>query len=131
MKRGPGRPFKPGKSGNPSGRPKSAKEFEALARARSPQALERLLEIAKGRGMPAVKACEILLDRAWGKPTVTVAGGKGGPLDTRFRGAARAALEQAVTEAERGAVFGRVLSVEADDEDDEPGRDVIETEGAS
>jgi Family of unknown function (DUF5681) len=38
-------PFKPGQSGNPSGRPKSDYEIQALARAHTPAAIEALVEI--------------------------------------------------------------------------------------
>ena len=94
--------FAPGVSGNPLGKPKSAKDFEALAREKSPKALDRLMEIGRGRGVAAVKALEIVVAYGYGKPTTNLAvSTPAGPLDARFRGAASAALLAAVEEAER------------------------------
>jgi hypothetical protein len=89
-------------SGNPSGRPKSQNDFEAACRARAPEALERLAQIMRGRGAAAVRACELILAYSYGKPVASLnVTAKAAPLDdARFRGAARAALEAAVIEAE-------------------------------
>jgi hypothetical protein len=95
-----GRPFAAGQSGNPGGRPSSSREFRQLARDYSPTALKKLYQIAlTGTGQAAVRACEIIIERAWGKTPLEVSGPKGAPLDTRFYGAARAAIEQAITKA--------------------------------
>ncbi len=66
--RGPGRPFKKGKSGNPSGRPKTPPEIRELAREHGPRALERAIALMKNRD-PAValRACGMVMDRAYGK----------------------------------------------------------------
>jgi hypothetical protein len=62
------RRFKPGKSGNPSGRPKDVHGIAALAREKSPQAIDRLLEIGlRGRGTAAVLALREILDRGLGR----------------------------------------------------------------
>ena len=65
-----GKPFTPGVSGNPSGRPKIVSEIAALARAQTSTALNALVEIAtKGEKEAArVSAAVALLDRGWGKP---------------------------------------------------------------
>jgi len=66
----PGRPFQPGQSGNPGGRPKLAAEARALAQEHGPDAIKRLVELMKCRGKQvstAVRACEAILDRAYGK----------------------------------------------------------------
>jgi hypothetical protein len=66
-----GRPFQPGQSGNPSGRPKRDRDIEALAREYTEAALRTLAEIcADPKAPPAarVAAANALLDRAWGKP---------------------------------------------------------------
>lgn len=63
--------FLPGVSGNPAGKPKSLKDFEALCRERTPQAITRLLEIGKGKGVAAVKALEIIVAYAYGRPATT------------------------------------------------------------
>jgi hypothetical protein len=93
-------------SGNPSGRPKSQNDFEAACRARAPEALERLAQIMRGRGAAAVRACELILAYSYGKPVASLnVTAKAAPLDdARFRGAARAALEAAVIEAEASIV---------------------------
>jgi hypothetical protein len=97
----PGRPFPPGVSGNPSGRSKEIAAVEALARTKSAQAITELMRIAKGRGLAAVRAIELVLAYGLGRPQhqlqITA---RGTPLDGRFAGAARAALEGAIAQAE-------------------------------
>jgi len=95
------RPFKPGQSGNPSGRSKEIAEVEALARSKSAQAITELMRIAKGRGLAAVRAAETVLAYGLGRPQHQVSiTAKGAPLDGRFAGAARAMLEAAIERAE-------------------------------
>lgn len=65
-----------GKSGNPKGRPpltpEERQDREALvrrARDMSQAVLDRLETLAlRGKGPVAVRASELVLDRAWGKP---------------------------------------------------------------
>lgn len=54
-------------------------EVTDLARKHTTQAIERLVEITKGTGMPAVRACEVLLERAWGKVPQSITTEEGGP----------------------------------------------------
>ena len=63
-----GRPFQPGSSGNPGGRPRAAHSIQELARKHAPEAIKTLAEIAK-KGTPGarVSAAVALLDRAYGK----------------------------------------------------------------
>lgn len=64
-------PFKPGKSGNPGGRPKGDIELRRAARERTGEALETLINIMRNQKAPAaarVTAAEALLSRGWGKP---------------------------------------------------------------
>ncbi len=60
--------WKPGQSGNPSGRPKLVEEVRDLARQHSPRAIERLVELMEAdSGTTAVAACKELLDRGYGR----------------------------------------------------------------
>ena len=63
-----GRPFQPGSSGNPGGRPRAAHSIQELARKHAPEAIKTLADIAKN-GTPGarVSAAIALLDRAYGK----------------------------------------------------------------
>lgn len=70
-KRSPrGRPFEPGKSGNPGGRPKDVGLLKEAAREHTAAALETLVKSLKAKGERVrVAAAEALLDRGWGKAT--------------------------------------------------------------
>lgn len=83
----------PGKSGNPGGRPKG---IEALARAHTPAAIERLVRaLDDDDSRVAVTAAGMLLDRGWGKPAQTVADATTGqPVTFLHLVAARAFNEQ-------------------------------------
>lgn len=101
----PGKPFEKGKSGNPGGRPKQLKEFETLAREKSIPVLLRMVDIATtGKGPAAVMAAKLVLERAWGKAPQPIVGATGGPIEMRFRGAARATLEAALAAMPPGEV---------------------------
>ena len=75
-KRGPGKPFKPGQSGNPGGRPKIIAEVRDLAREQTENAVNVLTGIMNDEEAPhaaRVTAANSLLDRGWGKPAQSVA----------------------------------------------------------
>lgn len=78
------KPFQPGKSGNPGGRPKIPAEVRELARALTMEAIETHAEIMRDKeAPPAARAASAnaILDRALGKPTQPVDGdGEGGPI---------------------------------------------------
>lgn len=70
--------FKPGQSGNPSGRPKKTPEqldaLEAI-RALAPQAPAVLMDVMNNPSAPPaarLKAVEMILDRTYGKPDMAV-----------------------------------------------------------
>lgn len=68
-RRGPGRPFPRGVSGNPGGRPRAALDVQALAREHTTKALTTLvkaLDVEDER--LRVSAAVHLLDRGWGRP---------------------------------------------------------------
>ena len=66
--------FKPGQSGNPSGRPKHAKDIRALAKRAGPEAIAGLRKLGKNARSESarVAAFTALLDRGYGKPAQTI-----------------------------------------------------------
>ena len=70
---GRGRPFQPGESGNPGGRPRVAVEAQELARQHGPEAIARLITLMRSDNDPvALRAAEAILDRAYGRPPQAV-----------------------------------------------------------
>lgn len=105
--------FAPGSTGNAGGRPKTSRDFRDLARGMSEMVLKKLYTIAlTGTGAPAVRAAEVILERAWGRAAIEVSGPKGGPIGVRLHGAVRNAIEQLVADAE-----AKTLAAEVDQGD--------------
>jgi len=66
-------PFKKGKSGNPSGRPKEDVEVRSAARLHGIEAIDKLVELMNGDDLRiSVAAAQAILDRGYGKPSQTM-----------------------------------------------------------
>ena len=115
------RPWTPGQSGNPAGRPKTG-DLEALCRAHTPAAVAALVK-ALASPRERVAAATALLDRGWGKPAIRVTGDKDAPLlvDFRWNDQPAAVIDQKVIEVVANAT--NVVSDETDVVWDDGGND--------
>lgn len=92
----PGRPFKPGQSGNPGGRPKG---IAAIARKHTDKAMEVLTEAMNSADERVkIAAAKEILDRGYGKAPVFTADltGKLDDLDDDALDAALSAIRDAI-----------------------------------
>ena len=83
--RGKGKPFQPGQSGNPGGRPKKINELVDKCQdltGECADVLANILKDEKERTTDRIKAAEIILAYGWGKPKqqTELTGKDGGPL---------------------------------------------------
>lgn len=73
--------FKPGQSGNPTGRPKGQTELKRLARSYTMEAMMKLVNIMQNEEAPFADqrgAAVEILNRGWGKPLQQVETGRPG-----------------------------------------------------
>lgn len=64
-----GRPFEPGRSGNPGGRPKIPDDVKEAIRAACPKAVAVLVSLLDDKkSLIRLEAAKTLLDRGYGKP---------------------------------------------------------------
>ena len=98
------KPFAPGQSGNPGGRPRLPDDVKQLARGYTREALQTLAGVMRNDEAPAaarVTAASHSLDRAWGKPAqhLTV-----DPVGDLSDAELRAELAAAVAELRQGSL---------------------------
>ena len=70
-----GRPFRPGVSGNPGGRPKELREVTELARSQTTDAIKTLVAAMNTDSAPwaaRIAAANAILDRGWGRTKESV-----------------------------------------------------------
>jgi hypothetical protein len=73
--------FGPGNNANPGGRPKLVREVQEFASTFSFEAVDRLVQIMRGRSVKeARQAAVAILDRAGGKPAQPIGGVPGNPI---------------------------------------------------
>lgn len=79
-----GKPFSPGRTGNPGGRPKlpeDIKHVRELARQYTGEAISALIDVLRSESMSAkVAAANVLLDRGWGKAEQPITGMDGNAI---------------------------------------------------
>lgn len=117
-----GKPWQPGTSGNPGGRPAVAREFrERCQEFMGDEGWRKLAAMARGRGPNAYQALSLIAAYAYGKPSQPITGPDDGPIQF----AVQALIADIATAADRvlaersGAVGAAALG-SGDDEPDEP-----------
>lgn len=91
--------FKPGQSGNPSGRAKGLGKLRELAQVHTESALQTLVDIMNNKQATEnsrVAAANSLLDRGWGKPSQAITGLDDQPLIPEPSQMSRAELRSSI-----------------------------------
>lgn len=88
--------FKPGQSGNPGGRPKGSKEFRDLCIQSTPEAFARMLDAMRQDGDMnlALRAAQLIIERAFGKAVQPIAGDGENPVQVEMNHRGIEALEE-------------------------------------
>jgi hypothetical protein len=130
-RRGPGRPFKPGQSGNPGGKirtPETRKalmDMRQLARGYSEEALGKLVQLMRGVVKVGRKSIPVpihtqgwaaaeIINRGWGRAPqgLEVTGANGGPIEFEERTAREYVLGRIAGIRERLLAEGLVIDAE-------------------
>ena len=96
-RRGPGRPFKPGQSGNPGGRPKISDDVREMLKAATPKAVRLLVSVMDDDGQKTalrMDAAKTIIERVYGKPLQPIDSTISGGLDVGLSDADRQLLEK-------------------------------------
>ena len=94
-RRGPGRPFKPGQSGNPGGRPKMSEDVREMLKAATPKAVRLLVSVMDDDGQKTalrMDAAKTIIERVYGKPLQPIDSTISGGLDVGLSDADRQLL---------------------------------------
>jgi len=99
--------FKPGVSGNPSGRPKIPEDIKEACKAASIEAIDILLTLMRSEDTNAgerIKAATTILNRAWGTPaqSIELTGKDGGPIETMSVEKRKARITELLAKAKNG-----------------------------
>jgi hypothetical protein len=130
-RRGPGRPFKPGQSGNPGGKIRNPEarnalmDMRQLARGYSEEALGKLVQLMRGVVKVGRKSIPVpihtqgwaaaeIINRGWGRAPqgLEVTGANGGPIEFEERTAREYVLGRIASIRERLLAEGLVIDAE-------------------
>lgn len=91
-RRGPGKPFKKGQSGNPGGRPKVSQDVKDMLKAAAPEAAQLLIDTINNPTAKAelrIECAKVVMDRVYGKATQPIEGSMDNKIEIVLGGAAK------------------------------------------